>query len=384
MDLVQLIAARAAKLEEMKALNDANATMDDTVQAQYAGLHAEFTKLNRDVEIAQNRARLESQEEDIIPQASYGVADSQAEYRGAFDGYLAAKNSAQITEAVASMTEGVNEDGGYTVPVTYRNTVIAKLNTLSATRSLSSVMGTTSTTNIPTEGTAPTFAWIDEEGTYGETKSTFGNVQLNAWKLGGIIKVSRELLADTEINFETYMAGQIAKGIDKAEAPSFTIGDGVKKPTGYVTTATVGSNSTTASTDSVTADEIIDIYYDLPEEYRRNATWRLNDNTLKAIDKLKDGDGNYLVTTFSDNTMPKIKGRPVIVDNSMPDMGASSKFIAIGDFSYYQIADRGGMSIQRLDELYAGTGMVGFQVTVRVDGKLTLKKSFNIGQNAAS
>ncbi len=382
MDLVKLIAARAAKLEEMKALNNANATMDDTVQAQYDGLHAEFTKLNRDVEIAQNHVRLESQIDALIPQASFGADDAQAEYRGAFDSYLSAKNASQITDAVASMTEGVNADGGYTVPVAYQNTVIAKLNALSATRSISSVMGTTSTTNIPTEGAAPTFAWIDEEGTYGETKSTFGNVQLNAWKLGGIIKVSRELLADTAINFEAYMAGQIAKGIDNAEAPAFAVGDGAKKPTGYATGAAVGASSTTAAVDAVTADEIIDIYYDLPEEYRRNAIWRLNDKTMKAIDKLKDGQGNYLVTTFSDGTKPTIKGRPVVIDNYMVDLGTGNKFIVLGDFSYYQIADRGDMSIQRLDELYAGTGMVGFQVTVRVDAKITLSEAFNAGKNS--
>ena len=380
MNLTELIAARAAKLGEMKALNDANATMDETVQASYDALHAEFTKLNRDVEIAKTEASLASQVDDVIPTAQgINLDEVNAEYRNAFDNYLAGSN---IGEAVAAMTEGVDADGGYTVPVSYQNTVIAKLNSLSATRSISSVMGTTSTTNIPTEGDAPTFAWIDEGGAYGETKSTFGNVQLNAWKLGGIIKVSRELLADTAINFESYMAGQIAKGIDKAEAPAFAVGDGIKKPTGYATSATVGASSTTAAAAAVTADEIIDFYYDLPEEYRRNATWRFNDNTMKAIDKLKDGNGNYLVTTFSDGTKPTIKGRPVSIDNSMPDLGTGNKFIVLGDFSYFQIADRGAMTIQRLNELYAGTGMVGFQVTVRVDAKVTIGEAFNAGQNA--
>ena len=236
----------------------------------------------------------------------------------------------------------------------------------------------------PTEGTAPTFTWIDEGAAYGETSSTFGTVQLNAWKLGGIIKVSRELLEDTSINFEAYMAGQIAKGIDAAESPAFAVGDGVKKPTGYITGGTVGANSTTASGTAVTADEIIDIFYDLKEPYRRNATWRMHDSTFKAIDKLKDTTGNYLISTFSDGTKPTIKGRPVVIDNSMPPIGLSNKFIAFGDFSFYEIADRGSMTIQRLNELYAGTGMVGFQVTVRVDAKPTITEAFNIGQNAAA
>lgn len=379
MNLQELIVARATKLGEMKALNEANPTMDETVSAQYDALHAEFKTLNRDVEIAKTENALSKDVDDVLTLDGVEGAFAQADYKSSFDNYLAGKN---IQEAMNSMTEGVDADGGYTVPVSYQNTVVSKLNALSTTRSISSVMGTTSTTNIPTEGDAPTFAWIDEEGAYGQTKSTFGNVQLGAWKLGGIIKVSRELLADTAINFDAYMAGQIAKGIDKAESPAFAIGDGVKKPTGYATSAMVGGSSTTAAISAVTTDEIVDIYYDLPEEYRRNSTWRMNDSTLKAIDKLKDGQGNYILTTFSDGTRPTIKGRPIEIDNSMADLGTGNKFIVLGDFSFYQIADRGVMTIQRLNELYAGTGMIGFQVTVRVDGKVTIGEAFNAGQNA--
>ena len=382
MNLQELIEARANKLAEMKALNEANPTMDETVQAKYDALHDEFKALNRKVEIAKTENKLALDvEEPLDALTDNGIAAASSEYKQSFDNYLAGRN---LSEAVAAMTEGVDADGGYTVPVQYQNTVIQKLNALSRTRSISNVISTTSTTNIPTEGDAPTFAWIDEGGTYGETASTFGNKQIAAWKLGGIIKVSRELLADTSISFEAYMANQIAKGIDKAEAPAFAVGDGVKKPLGYAVTAPVGANSTFASTTAVTADELIDMYYDLKDEYRSRATWRMNDNTMKAIDKLKDGQGNYLVTKFSDGTKPTIKGRPVVIDNSLPDMAANAKSIILGDFSYFQIADRGTMTIQRLNELYAGTGMVGFQVTVRVDAKVIIEEAFNAGQQAAS
>ena len=378
MTLQELIAARTAKLDEMKALNEANPTMDETVSAKYDSLHAEFTKLNRDVELAKTENKLANEIDDVIAPSSQEV---KTDYVKAFDKYLSSRN---ITDALAAMTEGTDADGGYTVPQSYQNTVIAKLNAISATRGISSVMTTTSTTNIPTEGDAPTFGWIAESGAYGETKSTFGKVQLGAYKLGGIIKVSRELLQDTSINFDAYMAGQIARGIDKAEGPAFATGDGSGKPTGYVTGASVGSNSTTAAVAAVTADEIIDIFFDLKAEYRERASWRMNDNTLKAISKLKDSNGDYLLSTLADGITYTIKGRPVVIDNSMADMAAGAKFIVIGDFSYYQIADRGDMTIQRLDELYAGNGLVGFQVTKRVDAKITIAEAFNIGQNAAA
>lgn len=378
--LEKLIALRLAALTAMTDFNDANASMDDSQLAEFKDLEAKFDKANRDVQMEKAKNVLALDVDDVIvANADTTLSHATAEYTASFNNYLAGKN---INDAMNAMTEGVDADGGFTVPVTYQNTVTQKLNALSATRSISTVMGTTSTTNIPTEGDTPTFAWIDEGGVYGETKSTFGNVQLSAWKLGGIIKVSRELLADTAINFDAYMAGQIAKGIDKAESPAFAVGDGVKKPTGYMTTATTGASSTTAAVDSVTSDEIIDIYHDLKDEYRKRATWRMNSATFKAIDKLKDGQGNYLLTTFSDGTMPTIKGRPVVIDDSIADLGTGNKFIVLGDFSFFQIADRGAMTIQRLNEHYAGTGMIGFQVTVRLDAKTTITEAFNAGQNA--
>ena len=380
MNLQELVAARAAKLEEMKVLNEANPTMDDAVTAQYDGLHDEFKALNRDVELAKTQNALANEIDEVLAPGNLDNATAQADYRNGFDLYLSGQN---LDEAVNAMTEGIDADGGFIVPESYQTTVRTKLSTLGRTRSISTVLGTSSTSNIPTEGEAPTFTWIDEGADYGETKSTFGNKKMGAHKLGGIIKVSRELLQDSMINFDSYMAGQIAKGIDKAEAPAFAIGDGISKPLGYTVSAPVGGSSTTAATNAVTADEIIDIYYDLPEEYRTSATWRMHDSTLKALDKLKDGQGNYILTTLKEGGVNMIKNRPVVVDNSMAPLGAGNVFIVLGDFSNYEIGDRGSMTIQRLDELYAGKGLVGFQVTIRVDGKVIIEEAFNAGKNAA-
>lgn len=382
MNLQEMIAARSAKLTEMKALNDANPSMDEDTKLQYEKLHAEFDKLNRDINIMKSENALLNETDDLLEvNSNIEMSKAAAKYTKAFDNYLAGRN---LSEAMAAMTEGVDADGGFIVPEEYQNTVIAKLNAIGITRGISSVMTTMSTTNIPTEGDAPTFNWIAEGGAYGETKSTFGNARLGAHKLGGIIKVSEELLKDTSIDFDAYMAGQIARGIDKAEGPAFAVGTGTGMPTGYVTGASVGAASTTASTNAVTADEIIDIFHDLKQEYRANATWRMNDNTLKVISKLKDTTGAYLMGTLADGVTYTLKGRPVVIDNSMADIGAGNKFIVIGDFSYYQIADRGDLGIKRLNEKYADVGMVGFQVTKRVDAKITISEAFNAGQNAAA
>lgn len=380
MTLEELRAKRAETLNKMKALNK-NEMSEDELKS-FEKLRAEFDKYNRDIDLLKSENALKKEIDDVMTPEKVESITAKSDYIKAFDMYLAGQN---IQEAKAAMAEGVDPDGGYLVPIEYQKKVVKKLNEMGATRSISTVLGTSSVRNIPTEGEAPTFTWIDETGAYGETKSTFGLKQLGAYKLGGIIKVSEELLNDNMINFDAYMAGQIAKGIDKAESPAFAVGDGNKKPTGYGVTAPVGANSTTAATNAITADEIIDIYYDLPAPYRKNATWRMTDKTEKVIRKLKDNNGNYLYDPRLDSEgRASLLGKPIVIDNSLPELGTGNKFIVIGDFSYYQIADRGGMSIQRLNELYAGNGMVGFKVHKRVDAKVIIEEAFNAGQNAAA
>ena len=61
-------------------------------------------------------------------------------------------------------------------------------------------------------------------------------------------------------------------------------------------------------------------------------------------------------------------------------LAAGNKDIALGDFSYYWIADRQGRSFRRLDELFAVNGQVGFRGSQRVDGKLILPEAIKILQ----
>ncbi|MFY4862408.1 phage major capsid protein [Aliarcobacter butzleri] len=373
MEKDKLISARASAILAMETA----AKPENFNQADFDKAKKEVDSYTAQIEAFDLKAKFEKQTDDIIPIA--GVkAIATAEYRSGFDAYLAGQ---EMSEFKAVMTEGVSEDGGYTVPITYQNTVLQKLNTLSRTRSISNVLTTTSTRNIPVEGDAPEFNWIDESGTYGETKSTFGNKQINAYKLGGIIKVSDELLNDTAISFEAYMSNQIAIGIDKAESPAFCLGDGSKKPTGYATGLIATTDTTTAGTAAITGAEVAKIYYALPEAYRARATWRMNTKTLQKIRELNDGNGVYFYKDEIKSSMT-IEGKPVVIDENLPDMATGAKFLVFGDFNFYQIADRGTMEIRRLNEKYADSGLVGFRVTVRVDAKRMLDEAFVIGQNA--
>jgi len=57
--------------------------------------------------------------------------------------------------------------------------------------------------------------------------------------------------------------------------------------------------------------------------------------------------------------------------------------VAFGDFSNYWIADRMGRSVQRLIELFAGNGQIGFIGTQRVDAKVILAEGIKLLQMGA-
>jgi HK97 family phage major capsid protein len=106
-----------------------------------------------------------------------------------------------------------------------------------------------------------------------------------------------------------------------------------------------------------------------------------NDDTVKAIRKLKDGNGQYIWQPAVQEGAPdRILGRPIYTSTFMPTMAAGAKAVAFGDFSYYWIADRQSRTFQRLNEMFATTGQVGFIATQRIDGKLTLPEAVQVLQ----
>ena len=195
-----------------------------------------------------------------------------------------------------------------------------------------------------------------------------------------MIKVSEELLNDSVFNLESYIAKEFGRRIGAKEEEAFFAGDASGKPTGiFHSTGGAAVGVTAASATAITVDEVIDLYYSLKSPYRKNAKFIMNDATVKAIRKLKDGAGQYLwQPSITAGTPDTILNRPLLTSTYVPTIEAAAKIIAFGDFSYYWLADRQGRSFQRLNELYAATGQVGFRATQRVDGKLILQEAIQV------
>lgn len=270
---------------------------------------------------------------------------------------------------------GTDSEGGYLVPDEFESTLVDKLADENIIRTLATIITSSNgDKKIPVVASHGAASWTDEESEYSEDDDTFGNVILGAHKLTSIIKVSEELINDVAFNLETYIAQEFVRRMAAAEEAAFINGDGTGKSTGFFVTGETGV--TTASTTAITADEIIDLYHSLRTPYRKNAVFITNDSTVKAIRKLKDSTGQYLWQPGLQSGQPDtILNRPIHTTAYAPEIASGNKIMAFGDLKYYWISDRQGRTFQRLNELYAAKGQVGFRVFQRVDGKLILPEA---------
>ncbi|HCS73341.1 MAG TPA: phage major capsid protein [Clostridiales bacterium] len=376
-----------SKRDEKGNVSPENTAIYEKMEAEVVALGKEIDRLERQQAIDMELSKAVSSPFKTQPNAGLeGTKTGRAsnEYRNAFWKVMRNKNNSY--EVANALQIGTDSEGGYLVPDEFEKTLIESLEEENIFRQLANIITTSSgDKKIPVVASKGTASWVDEEGNIPESDDAFSQVSIGAYKLATMIKVSEELLNDSVFNLERYIAKEFARRIGAKEEEAFFIGDGTGKPTGILN-ATGGASVgvTTASATAITIEELMDLFYSLKSPYRKNATWLTNDATVKAIRKLKDGSGNYLwQPSITAGTPDTILNRPVKTSAYVPIIAAGAKTIAFGDIGYYWIADRQGRSFQRLNELYAANGQVGFRATQRVDGKLILAEAIKVLQQKA-
>jgi HK97 family phage major capsid protein len=280
------------------------------------------------------------------------------------------------------MSEGTDADGGFLVPTEFERQIVTGLEESNVIRAIAKTITTSAERKIPIAATHSTAQWTAENAAYTESNPTFAQKTIDAFKLTDLCKVSVELLQDSMFDLETYIAGEFARAFGVAEEEAFCVGTGTGQPTGIFNATSGGVVGVTAgSATAITVDNIIDLIYALKSPYRRNAVFLMKDVTVSALRKLKDNNGAYLWQPSVQAGQPdRLLGYPIYTSPYAPAVVASALPIAFGDFSNYWIADRMGRTVQRLNELYAGNGQVGFIATERVDGKVILSEGIQLLQ----
>ncbi len=396
--ILELREKRAKLWESAKAFLDARRDDKGLVSAEdtatYERMEQDVVDLGKEIDRLEKQAVLDLElskptSTPLSNKPNNGMGETKEgrasdEYKKAFWNVMRTKNPK--SDVFNSLSIGDDTEGGYLVPDEFERTLIQTLEEENIFRKLAKVIQTSSgDKKIPVVVTKGTASWLDEGEEYEESDSVFGQTSIGAYKLGTMIKVSDELLNDSIFNIESYISTEFARRIGAKEEEAFLVGDGIGKPTG-IFNATGGAELgiTAGSATAITADEIIDLVYSLKAPYRKNASFIMNDATIKAIRKLKDGQGQYLwQPSLTAGTPDTLLNRPVYTSAYAPILEAGAKTIAFGDFGYYWIADRQGRSFKRLNELFATSGQVGFLGSQRVDGKLILPEAIKVLQQKA-
>lgn len=270
------------------------------------------------------------------------------------------------------LQEGVDEDGGYLVPEEYDERLIETLKEENIMRTLATSIKTSGDHKINIAMSDPAAAWIEEGGELKFGDSKFAQKLLDSHKLHVAVKITEELLYDNAFDLEEHILKSFGMALSNAEEDAFLNGDGNGKPVGIFDKKDGGNYLKEVAT--LKTDDLVDLVHALKRPYRKNAVFILNDKTIASIRKLKDNNGAYIwQPSYQEKEPDTILGYSVYTSAYAPENA-----IAFGDFSYYNIGDRGERSFKELTELFAGNGMIGFVAKERVDGKLVLKEAVQI------
>ncbi len=391
MNILELYEKRAKAWEAAKAFLDSHTDKDGKLSEEDA---AAYDKMEKEVmDYTKSIERLQRQEaldNKLNQPTTSPVKNNPSKPKGkggfrATDEYKSSMLTALRTnfrQVSDVLEEGNDANGGYLVPEEYDRRLVDVLDEENIMRSLGTTITTSGEHKINIAATKPAAAWIEEGAAIQFSDATFGQKLLDAHKLHVAIKITDELLYDNAFNLENYIITQFGKALANAEEDAFLNGDGTGKPKGLFQDAEVG---VTTSAASITADNIIELVYSLKRPYRKNASFIMNDQTIAALRKLKDNNNNYIwQPSYQAGEPDRLLGYTLHTSAFAPKQAAGAKAIAFGDFSYYNIGDRGVRSLQELKELFAGNGMVGYLMKERVDGLLVLPEAVKCLQIKAS
>ena len=387
---------RASLWDAAKKYRDAHIGSDGTMTAEDAATYDRMVddvdRMKKEIDRLERQEAIENEMNRPVSQPIVNRPDDgqpkEKEKRGtATDAYKTAfwnmvRAKAMSYEIHNALKIGEDDHGGYLAPDEFERTLVEALEEQNIFRQFAHVITTSSgDRKIPVVASKGTASWIDEEAAFPESDDTFGMLSIGAFKLATTIKVSDELLHDSVFDVASYIAKEFARRIGAAEEEAFFTGNGTGRPTGILNATGGAETGVTSVGANISFDDVIDLYYSQRTPYRRNAVFMMNDSTVRALRKLKNGSGDYLwQPSVTAGTPDTILNRPVYTSSYMPTVAAGAKSILFGDMSYYWIADREGRTFQRLNELYAPTGQVGFLSFERVDGKLILPEAAKVLQ----
>ena len=313
-------------------------------------------------------------------------------YNTAFEAYLRKGYRDMGPQDRKTLTAGSDSAGGFLIPEDYHVEIIKKSAVMATIRANARVAQTSrdmakwprvvyTTDDQWSSGVRMT--WTGESPasatTHRVTDPVFGLLTVPVHTAMASMPVSNDLLDDAAFDVLGIGSDLLGEAFALGENDAFINGNGIARPMGILTEVGEASGPSLVASGgaaTLTSTGLINLAYELPPQYERNAKWFMAKGTEKAI-------RNLVGTTSGEYEWPVVNsvgalgaansnllGFPIVREQFIATPTTNGYPIIFGDMRGYLVLDRVGLSLQRLDELYAETNITLLLARRRVGGQL--------------
>lgn len=361
--------ATTANIRNTNMSDNNNEVNTPAVDPQIESLRAELAEVKNSV-----------RKYNINTISDKGEMETSSETRAWFNGLM----KGDIRSLTSATTNAA-------IPTDLERMIWEKANQINVMRQLSRPLVIDSNRDIIIDGTLPTTALCGEGGTITVSDPTFSKVTVKSYKYITAVKYSSEFMQDVIGKNGigsglAYLADKMGTSLSNALDLAYVVGaGGTSAPEGCMSPATALTQVVDiggAAISTITAANLIDVFFKLPAQYRQNATWVMSDNALSVIAKLVDANGRFMfsidrVGDLSGGVSGTLLGRPVVVAVGAPTATANGNvFVLFADMSkYFGIFDRKGMDSLLDPYSAAATGYSTLYNWARTESKVLLPEA---------
>ena len=369
MNIKGLEEKRVELSEQMNALLDSAKAEERAMTSEeitkFDELETEINNIDKTIEREEKRNSMENIE--VKKEATIEERDIKS-----FADYI--RNAVQGLESRAE-TNLAKGDNGAVIPKTIVKKIMEKVEDISPIYKLATKYHIAGTVNVPKEDNTSdtiTVAYATEFTELESHSNKFATIELTGYLYGALTKISKSLLRNSDFDLTNWVVAKMAKKIAKFIEGELINGSASKTAGIAGSYDATNMKLTTKKSGEINADELIDLQELVPDEYQADSIWVMNRATRKAIRKLKDGQGNYLLEKDSTSKWGyRLMGNDVYCSDNMPVLGTAGKNVVMyGDFSGLAVNEGEKSEIQVLTERFATQHAVGVVAWGELDAKV--------------
>ena len=366
----ELIEKRNALVEEInemfKTAETEKRALTEEEQSAFDTKNAELKALDKTIESAREARSLSMMEDETpkTPEAKKEERSAEEIETRDFEKYI------REQRATGEMKLGEN---GAVIPTTIANRIIDTVKQIAPIYALTTQFNVKGKLSFPVAKESIATGYQEEFTAIASSNVGFDSVELDGYLIGALSKVSLSLVNNAQFDIVSYVVNKIAQSIAEFLEKELIAGATEGKIKGVTDASYEGKGVTKVEfTTSIGADDLIDTQSALKMNVQDGCKWLMNQKTLTAVRKLKDGNQQYILNPDVRTGFGfELLGKPVMISDEMPD-----DVVVYGDWSAMYVNIHEDVNIRALNEKYADEHAVGFVAWAEIDAKLCEQDKF--------